>query len=138
MGRVTSYRAIDERYPTLRIISVICTAIGGILLVLGSALLAAGFYGFLAGMTSGPHGGAGPIAVSPAKGLPLGYGLVGSLSIVWSLGCLVSGLQFLGMGTLFRLAIHVEENTRAAAQCLEKIRTRLEPRDENVGPSFIS
>lgn len=138
MPRITSYLRTDERYLALRIVSVICTGIGAVLLLAGTVLLAFGLYALLAGMTSEPPPAGVPFGARPVNVSTLGHGLGGALSALWSLGFLVSGLQFLAIGTLFRLAIHVEENTRAAAQSLEKIRARLEPKGEDAGPLFLS
>jgi hypothetical protein len=136
MGRITSFRSADERYSALRIIGVLFSGIGAILLATGALLMAFGLYALLAG----PPSASGPFAAQPqtVSTVPLVNGLSGVLAAVWSLGLLVSGLQFLAIGTLFRLAIHAEENTRASAQLLEKILARLEPREENVGPLFRS
>lgn len=128
MRRVTSHHGTEERYGVLRVVGVLCTGIGAVLLTVGSVLLLFGLLGILAGMTGG----------GPRGRLPFSDGQMGALSIFWSLGFLVSGLQFLAMGALFRLAIHVEENTRSAAQSLEKIRLQMESRGENVGTIFRS
>ena len=94
---------------------------GIVLLAVGMILLAFGLFSLLGVMMSVPRVGIG-----------------GVVAALWSLGFLASGLQFLAMGALFRLAIHVEENTRATAQCLEKLVSRLEPRAENIGSIFRS
>jgi hypothetical protein len=138
VGRITSYRQSDERYLTLRIVGLVCTVIGAVLLVVGTVLLVVAVHVLVAGMTSEPPRVVNPFAVHAASVVPFAYSLGGALTALWSLGFLFSGLQFLAIGTLIRLAIHVEENTRMSAQCLEKIRVRLEPRDENVTPLFPS
>jgi hypothetical protein len=138
MTRINSHYESGERYAALRSIAMISTGIGVVFLVIGIALLAVGLYGFLAGVGSEPPTGGAPPAAHAFNVVPLANHLGGVLSMLWSLMCLISGLQFLAMGALCRLAIHVEENTRASAQCLEKIRLRLEPREEGVGPLFIS
>ncbi len=51
-------------------------------------------------------------------------------ALIWSFGLFVAGIQSLAMGSFLRLAIHVEENTRATAQALDRLRTSLEPKPE--------
>jgi hypothetical protein len=128
MGRLASHYGTEERYGVFRVVGVLCTGIGVALLAVGSLLLVFGLLGLLAGLTGGV----------PRGKLPFSDGQMGALSIFWSLGFLASGLQFLAMGALFRLAIHVEENTRSAARSLEKIRVRLETKGENAGTIFRS
>jgi hypothetical protein len=54
-------------------------------------------------------------------------------------GLFVVGIQSLAMGSFYRLAIHIEENTRATAQALDKIRSEVEPRVVlNPPPMFPS
>ena len=124
MARLTSHRRTGARYPTLRVVGAICSGVGAILLTAGALLFGFTILSLLAG-TAGAIGG----AVSNF------YGIAG---FMWSLGVLGAGLQFLGAGALCRLAIHVEENTRASAQCLEALRDRLGPRREDGGPMFVS
>ncbi|AGA25381.1 hypothetical protein Sinac_0978 [Singulisphaera acidiphila DSM 18658] len=64
--------------------------------------------------------------------------VVSPIMILWALGHLGAGLQFLAMGSLIRLAIQVEENTRTSAHCMEKLCSRSEPRAESPGPFFVS
>jgi hypothetical protein len=55
----------------------------------------------------------------------------------WQVGWCASRtlrLQLVAGGALFRLLIHLEENTRASAQFLDKIRMRLESSGEGVKP----
>jgi hypothetical protein len=106
--------------------------------VVGTALLVVAVHVLVAGMTSEPPRVVNPFTEHAAPVVPLAYSLGGALTALWSLGFLFSGLQFLAIGTLFRLAIHVEENTRMSAQCLEKIRVCLEAREENARPLFPS
>jgi hypothetical protein len=143
MGRITSYQKPDERYLTLRIVGFICTALGTILLLAGTGLLAFGLYNLLsAGTPVEVPKDVVPFAVKRAGAAPIPPGLSGLLTgvlpAVWSVGFFVMGLQFLAMGALFRLAIHVEENTRVAAKCLEKLATRLPAREGTVDPLFRS
>jgi hypothetical protein len=138
MGKIASYRESDERYPTLRIVGAIFSWAGAGLLMVGTVLLALGLYGLVASATGEPPRGGGPIAApSPGFG-PIARGVGGALSLFWSIGSIASGLQFLMVGSLVRVAIDVEENTRASAQCLERLRARLEPREEGAGPWFTS
>ena len=97
-----------------------------ILLAAGAVLLAFGLLGLLAG----PGGDREVSAVFR------GFGAIAALA--WSLGVLAAGIQFVAAGSRCRLAIHVEENTRATAQCLEAIAARVEPRREDGGPRFVS
>ncbi|MFO0890623.1 MAG: hypothetical protein U0790_15950 [Isosphaeraceae bacterium] len=62
----------------------------------------------------------------------------GLFPFLWSLVLLGSGLRFVAIGALIRLAIHVEENTRVSAQCLEKLASRIEPIEQRVGATFRS
>ena len=62
----------------------------------------------------------------------------GVVAVFWSLGFLTAGLQLQALGAFLRLAIHVEENTRATAQCLEELRSRQEPRADPIGSIFRS
>jgi hypothetical protein len=57
-------------------------------------------------------------------------------SVLWSCGILFSGLQLLALGAFLRLMIHLEENTRASAQALDRIRSRLEANPAGVEPIF--
>jgi len=138
MGRITSHNKTDARYLTLRIVGMIWIGIGAVLLVVGTVLLAFALHGILVGTTSGPSRGADPFTVRQINVVPLVNDRAGALYALWSLGCLLSGLQFLAMGALCRLAIHVEENTRISAQCLESIRSRLETGEEIARPIFRS
>jgi hypothetical protein len=68
---------------------------------------------------------------------PLGTQMAGFV-FVWSSALILGGLQYIAAGALLRLFINLEENTRAAAQALDRIRTRLESQGEEVGPFFRS
>jgi hypothetical protein len=138
MARITSFHESGERYTSLRIIGALFTLIGAVLLAIGTLLLVFGLYSLLAGTTGGPPPGAGPFAARPVGVVSLGAGLGGLLSLLWSFGFLLSGLQLVALGALFRLLIHLEENTRTSAQSLDKIRMRLESRGEGVEPLFRS
>jgi hypothetical protein len=137
MAQLRSDYEPGERYPVLRIIGPICTGTEVFLLVVGSGVLAFGLYSFLAGPTLTPLRGGAPFPPRPVGLAPLMKGLSTMVSL-WALGLLGAGLQALAMGSLFRMAIQVEENTRTSARCLEKLCSRLEPRVENTGPFFVS
>jgi hypothetical protein len=66
----------------------------------------------------------------------LGAGLGGTLSLLWAFAFLISGVQFILSASLLQLFIHLEENTRASAQSLDRIRMRLESSGEGVEPFF--
>ena len=123
MHRITPFREPGPRYTALRVIGFLCTLIGTILLLIGVGLmLVAGLYALAA---SG-----GPVAVPPQMQI------LASFSLLWSFGILFSGLQLVALGGFLRLMIHVEENTRASAQALDRIRARLEANPEGVAPLF--
>jgi hypothetical protein len=125
MHRITPFREPGPRYTALRVIGFLCTLIGTILLLIGVGLmLVAGLYALAA---SG-----GPVAVPPQMQI------LASFSLLWSFGILFSGLQLVALGGFLRLMIHVEENTRASAQALDKIRSRLDANPEVVEPIFRS
>ncbi|MGC8642576.1 MAG: hypothetical protein ACP5XB_22190 [Isosphaeraceae bacterium] len=126
MGKITSYRQTYERYTALRFIGVIFTGLGAILLTIGGALLAFVLHALLSFWMEWPVQRVFP------GGLPVG------LWGVWSLALVIGGLQFLAIGTLIRLIIDLEENTRVSAQCLEQLRSREDPTERNVGSFFRS
>ena len=64
--------------------------------------------------------------------------MVGGISLFWSFGILFAGLQLIALGAFLRLMIHVEENTRASAQMLDRLRSRLEASPEGGEPMFRS
>lgn len=132
MAHITSYRTSAKRYIGLRLISGIFTVLGTLLLALGSLLLAFCLYTALSNWVSQLPGAEEPFASRPIGGVaaPVSFGV--ALSAVWSFGLLIGGLQFLAMGTVCRLLINVEENTRISAQCLEQLRSREEPFGQNV------
>jgi hypothetical protein len=138
MDMITSFRESGKRYKPLRVIGILFTLIGAVLLAIGGLLLVFSLYALLAASTGGPPPGAGPIVARQVGIVSLGAGLGGILSLFWSLGFLLSGLQFVALGALFRLLIHLEENMRASAQSLDKIRMRLESRSDDVEPWFRS
>jgi hypothetical protein len=138
MSKIHSFQQLGERYPSLRVIAFLFTLIGTMLIAGGSLLLAFGLYALAAGTTAAPPQVAGPLAGPQVHVLPLAPWLSTTVVLVWSFGLLVGGLQMIAMGSLCRLMIHLEENTRATAQVLDKIRSRLESSPEAVEPLFHS
>lgn len=137
MQRITSIYGADKRYSSLRVISNIFTLVGIVLMLIGTLLLVFGVSTLLSHATPTPPQGAEPFAARQVSALP--FGAVGTaLSLLWAFACLLSGLQSVAFGTLLRLAIQLEENTRASAQFLDKIRMRLESGGEAVEPLFRS
>ncbi len=138
MGRIISFNEVGERYKPLRIVGAFFTLIGAVLLAIGAVLLVVGLYALLSVTTDAPLPGAGQFAAREVPGLPFHVGLGGMLALVWSIGLLLAGLQHIALGALCRLLIHLEENTRASAQSLDKIRTRLESGREGIEPLFVA
>ncbi|WP_406697321.1 hypothetical protein V5E97_00615 [Singulisphaera sp. Ch08] len=134
MAQIRSDHEPGERYIVLRIIGGICTAIGALFLVAGTFFLVYGIYAFLTGPTGTPGRGGAPFAPPPASVL----NVLSPIVILWALGAIGAGLEFMAMGYLIRLAIQVEENTRTSAHCLEKLCARVEPRTESPGSLFVS
>jgi hypothetical protein len=121
MDRLTSFRKPGPRYATLRVVGFLCSLLGVILMVIGGGLLATiGYYAVA------PR----DAPVDPRLQVAAGF------SVLWSCGILFSGLQLLALGAFLRLMIHLEENTRASAQVLDRIRSRLETNPEGVEPIF--
>jgi hypothetical protein len=82
---------------------------------------------------------AGLQALAGAGGpLPAPLHVLAGYALLWSFGILFSGLQMVALGAFLRLMIHVEENTRASAQALDRIRSRLDANPEGVEPLFES
>jgi hypothetical protein len=138
METVASFREPERRHGLLRVIAWICSFIGGVLLVLGTLLLAFAIYAALVTTSPPPPAAPGGFGRPPANVAPLTVGLGATLSAFWALGILVGGLQFLAAGALFRLMIQLEENTRATARLLDRVRTRLEPVEDGAGSMFIA
>jgi hypothetical protein len=132
MKRITSFQQIGERYTTLRVSAFLFTLLGSVLLWIGGLLLAFGLYVLAYGMTGTPAQGGGP----PVNVLPGFPWFSGKVALLFSFACLVSGLETVATASFLRLMIHLEENTRASAQTLEKLRSRLESSPENVEPWF--
>ena len=121
MGKINSFRESGPRYPALRVVAILCSVAGTILMVIGVGLLV------LAGLYTIAERG-GPVTVPPQ--------VVAGVSLLWSFAILASGLQFIAVGGFLRLMIHVEENTRASAQALDRIRSRLEPNPDGIEAIF--
>jgi hypothetical protein len=138
METVTSFRGSKRRHGLLRVIASICTLIGGAMLVSGMLLLAFALYAALATTPPTPPVAPGGFGGPPAKAAPLIGGLGATISAFWALGILVGGLQFLAAGALVRLMIQLEENTRASAQILDRVRMRLEPVEDGAGSMFVA
>ncbi len=138
MDRITSFNSSSVRYGSLRIIGSFFTPIGAVLLAIGTVLLAFGLYALLAGTTGEPPPGDAPFAARQIGVMSLGAGPRGILALFWSFALLVSGMQLVALGTVFRLLIDMEENTRASAQALDIIRMRLESTEGRVEPIFRS
>jgi hypothetical protein len=123
MTGITSFRASNQRYGFLRAIGFALTVLGAVMLAIGVALLVFGLSGLMQG-TQGIPGLANREA--PALATPPGSMWWSAfLPLFWSFGFLLSGFQFIGLGGLFRLMIHLEENTRASAQILDQIRSHM-------------
>ena len=138
MERITSFYSSDRRYASLRVLGVVSMLLGAVLLAVGVLLLVYGLYALAQGMLSVSVRGAAPLAAVPGNAVPLAPWLNGSLALLWSFFLLLLGLQNLGMGALFKLMIHLEENTRASAQFLDRIRSRVESSPEGVESMFRS
>ena len=126
MVRIASYAEAGPRYGILRLCAVGCSLLGSLLLVLGVLLLGLAAFSVLAGLQSGGPPGGGPVAW-------IGFGAIAFF--VWSIGLIGAGLQFVGLGALIRLMIHLEENTRASARFLARL---AEPPGPGGGPGFVS
>ncbi len=138
MGRIISFYELGERYQTLRIIAALFILIGAVLVAIGALLMVYGLYTLVAGSTGGPLPGAGPFAARQVGGFSFGVDLGVMLSLIWSIAFLLAGLEHIALGALVRLLIHLEENTRASVQALDKIRARLESNGAGVEPTFRS
>jgi hypothetical protein len=137
MRKITSFHEPGTRYAALRVIGFLCTLTGAILLAIGGCLLLWGLYilATVRGATALPPD---PAPFSGPQAAAVFSPMVAGFSLLWSLGILFSGMQLIALGTFFRLMIHLEENTRASAQILDKIRSRLESTREGVEPLFRS
>lgn len=138
MDRITSFHQSGKRYRFLRFIGALFTLIGALELAIGGLLLAFGLYVLLAGTAVDPPPEAVPFAARQVMATFIASGLGGTLSLLYSFAFLLSGLYFAALGGVIRLLIHLEQNMRAFAQSLDKVRTRLESRGEGVETFFRS
>ena len=136
MSKIISFYESRERYKALRLISALFNLIGSVLLLIGTLLLIFGVNALLGHTPGGLPQEPGDFGVRPVGSLYLGVDLRVLLSLVWSAALMLAGLQHIAMGALCRLFIHLEENTRASAQLLDKVRMRLESHGEGVEPLF--
>lgn len=135
METLTSIYRSGRRYQSLRVISGIFILVGVLLMVSGGVFLAFGVSALMNGPVPLPPRGAEPSPFLPQ----LGAGPFGGSPRAWfylyvAIAFLFSGLQAVVVGTLCRLAIQLEENTRASAQFLDRIRRRLEAGGDAVEP----
>jgi len=135
--KITSFRVPGPRYPALRVIGFLCTLLGTILATIGAGLLIYGLYVLATVAPALPSNPAPVAAPQPqvAAALPP---VVAGFSLLWSFGILFSGLQLIALGAFLRLMIHLEENTRASAQMLDELRSRLEASPADTGAIFPS
>jgi hypothetical protein len=138
MENITSIYGCDRRYHSLRIISTFFTLIGAVLVLIGILLLGFGVSTLFSHATLTPPSVAEPFAARQGSVVPFGANPGAAISLFCSFAFLLSGLQSVAIGALSRLAIQLEENTRASAQFLDKIRRRLESGREAGEPSFLS
>ncbi len=138
MGRLASYREADERYLALRLVGGLFTVVGALLIIGSCVLLAFGLYTLRAGGAALPPPEAVPFTPHELSLVSAVSRFGSAIWILWSLALLMSGLQSFAIGALIRLAIHLEENTRVSAQCLEQLRSRTEPAEQHAGPVFLS
>jgi hypothetical protein len=126
---ITSHREAGERYFSLRLVGVLFTFLGALLLAGSCLLLAFGIYTLQSGSTGPPPLETAPLAAHSVRFLRTLGRIGGEWWVLWSLALFMSSLQSVAIGALIRLVIHLEENTRVSAQCLEKLRMRTEPAD---------
>lgn len=123
MARITSFRETGLRYPWLRISASLFAMFGALLMVVGIGVL--GWAGSIFLVARG-----GP--VEPPLKLPIW------IYAVYGVCFLFGGLQQIAVAGFLRLVIHLEENTRATAQAMEAIRSRMEPGPEGSEPFFAA
>jgi hypothetical protein len=129
MGKITSFRESGRRYTAFRVIGFLFTLIGVILLVIGGGLLGYGVYVVATGGASAAAPPPNPEALFPGPQVingPFPVPIPTWLWFLWSFAILFGGLQWIALGAFFRLMIDMEENTRASAQMLDKLQSRLE------------
>jgi hypothetical protein len=123
MVKIASFRESGPRYPSLRIIGSLWTLLGVIVMVSGGLAIAVIGYFAIA---------ARDVPAEPSLRVATG------IYALWAFCIAISGLQLIALGALYRLMIHMEENTRASAQALETIRDRLEGNPADLAPIFRS
>jgi hypothetical protein len=134
MDKITSFRDSRPRYAALRAIGALCTTIGAILIAVGGCLLLWGLHTLANnGWAMAPPN---QVPFSDPQSTRASFLLLSGFSLLWSLVILLSGVQLIATGAFLRLMIHLEENTRASAQALDRIRSRLEANPEGVAPLF--
>ena len=138
MERITSFYASDRRYASLRVMAVVFRLLGAAALVIGVGFLVYGLYLLVVRLAGPPALGTAPLTAVPGSTVPLGPWLDVSLVLLWSFVLMLGGLENIGMAAFFQLMIHLEENTRASAQFLDRIRARVELSPEDVEPWFRS
>lgn len=119
--KISSFRESGLRYASLRMIATLWTLLGAIMMVFGTGALAVIGYFAIAARDA---------PTDPSLRMGLG------LYALWSFCVLMVGLQQIALGAFCRLAIHMEENTRASAQALDGFRSRLEPKPDDPAPLF--
>lgn len=137
MNVITSSKSSVKRYRVLRIVGVVFTQLGVLALAIGTLFLVIGITTLVKGPMSLTLQGGGPFPPAPIV-VPLGLGLGGTITALWSLVFFTSALQSLAMGGLIRVLIDLEANTRASAESLDKIRLRGGPVPERIDPIFES
>ncbi len=122
MARITSFRETQPRYPMLRIAGLICVLFGSLLALAGIGLLGCAI---LMGLAKW----GGSIAAPP---------FFAWMCVLYGVGIEFGALQMFVVAGLLQLMIHLEENTRATAQAVDTIRSRMEPKPEGVEPFFAA
>jgi hypothetical protein len=139
MERISSPYESGRRYSSLRVIGFLYALIGVILLVLGAVLLVFGLWTLTQpGAVAPPQD---PSVMVDSTQVVIATRIIrlgGVVSLLWSCGLLLSGIHLISLGGLFRLMIDVEENTRVAAQTLDRIRSSMEPNGNDDAPLFRS
>jgi hypothetical protein len=138
MNRIISFHEPRERYHGLRIVSSFFTLLGMAFLATGTFVLAYGLYLLVTAGKGDFAPEAGPLAIRQAGSLFLGADVRVIFSLLYSFCFLLGGLQQIAMGGLCRLFIHLEENTRATAQAVDRMRASLESSAEGAAPIFRS
>jgi predicted DNA repair protein MutK len=138
MKRINSFQQPGERYTSLRVVAFLTTLMGTLMMAGSLLMLVVGFLILVGSSPVLPQHVVGPLTGNPSSLDPARPWVTASFAFFWSFLLLMAGLQGIAYGTIFRLMIHVEENTRATAQGLDRIRSRLESSPEGVEPWFRS